>query len=273
MTAFPYSIRHLMYIILVKKDGSRIKYAWTQNAKDRAYAGTSTPTQSSTAHKPYTSYPDVNVGRWCQHDPTPLPCFVDPSGSGLELYICDSPGAKKGLSVYDLIIDGGAVFGNYDTRKDIEGSPFASHLESHILHPIAEVMSIRWADRGAPPLKPSFWPALTEMLRQAAKDREEAFKVMVCCQGGHGRSGSSMVALMMCMTSYSALEAISHLRAIHCARAIESKVQHEYLNLLATHLNRKADALEAEAVKDFKAHFLTLTNPFAAPYQKRLKGD
>ena len=82
-----------------------------------------------------------------------------------------------------------------------------------------------------------------------------------------------MVALMMCMTSYTPLEAISHLRAIHCARAIESVVQHNYLNELGGLLGRPADALEAEKVKDFKTHFLSLTNTFAAPYQARLKGE
>jgi hypothetical protein len=76
----------------------------------------------------------------------------------------------------------------------------------------------------------------------------------------------------MCLTDYTPLDALTHIRALHCARAIESKEQHAYLNTLGTYLKREPDAMDAEEVKSFKERFLSLDNPYAEPYKDRVRG-
>ena len=95
---------------------------------------------------------------------------------------------------------------------------------------------------------------------------------MINCQGGHGRSGTALTALMMVLTpTYNCADAILHLRAVHCPRAIESKEQHEYLDKLAVSLGRKGNSGELVGVANYRERFLAIKKKAAQPYQERLK--
>lgn len=289
---FPFDLSDIKGWVIKHKDGSIIRYNLIQREDQDKL--------QTTRRAPVVRYPSVGtVSRaysfsdWCSHEPWPsgadgkptaLPIF---SNGRIALYIADAPGARKVHSEYDVCIDGGNVLdvpGEHDL-KILYGDPkLSSKLDKFVTRDKSKtvtgeektrILKIRWADRCPPPVNPGFWPALYRELDSIyeAKSKTDGspLKVLTICQGGHGRSGSALVALMMCMTDYSPLDALTHIRALHCARAIESKDQHIYLNLVGRELGREENALEAEQVKSFKDRFLTLTSKWATPYHDRIK--
>jgi hypothetical protein len=280
---FPFTLSDIAGWIIKRKDGTIVKYLLTTPdtlAKDSVvrypnYAGSYTPGKSYSA--------------WCNHEPHPekdSPIF---QAEGIGIWIGDNPGAKKSQKEFDICIDGGNVLdvpGEYDLPQLYGDPTLRRKLGVHLINPpkpqadqtgATRILKLRWADRGAPPVKPAFWPALLDELR-AARDKghfgdSNPLRVMTICQGGHGRSGTAAAALIMCLSDYTPLDVLTHIRAMHCARAIESKVQHEYLNTVADLLGRKANALEAEGVASFKERLLKMTSPWAKAAQGRLKAD
>ena len=94
---------------------------------------------------------------------------------------------------------------------------------------------------------------------------------MTACVGGHGRSGTSFVCLLLNNApDYDALDAIVHVRAVHCPRAIESIFQHEYIDDVATFLGREANAKKASSINDYKAAFWASEKPTAVATRKAL---
>lgn len=260
-TAFPFQLQDLVGWVAKRKDGTAVKYVLDAYSEANATSlAKSTPRHATVSA--------VNYGgpyKWCKHNPAPEPVFVHPSGKW-ELYIADYQGARDNYKEFDWLIDGGNVVSDYDMKLVLKGDPIVARaLMKHNLLPAkskCRIVHIDWIDRAAPDLHPRFWIDLATMLKG---------RVLTCCQGGHGRSGTALVSLMMTATDYSPLDAITHLRAIHCPRAIESIVQHEYLNWLAQELDRPQDALLDSKVQDFKARFLTeMKSSFAKPYQERL---
>lgn len=277
---FPFSLDDIAAWIIRKKDGTVTRYnvvsAEAMKLSSEKSKRSSTSTSINLGYSVKKSYSD-----WCSHLPNPTdpPIF---SNGRINLFIADAPGARKAADLFDVAIDGGGVLtieGEYDLPFTYGDPKLVRALSSHVIRSQNEkketssvkILKIRWIDRGAPPVYPSFWPALLEELYKLQEKKGSPLNVLTICQGGHGRSGSALVALMMCMTDYTPLDALTHIRALHCARAIESKEQHLYLNLLAKELGRDENALEAEGVPSFKARFLAMDSPVAAPYKARVE--
>lgn len=275
---FPFALEDIKSWIIRRKDGRVVRYNLVPKGQENIVRNAKP--KSTSLVGPIRNY-SSSFSDWCNHTPSVEnpPIF---SNGKISLWIADSAGARKAHDQFDVCIDGGNVLtiaGEHDL-PNLYGDPgLANSLMSHSPRPSSKsaqsgprILKIRWMDRCPPPVYASFWPALLEqLLKLQKKHPQEPLKVLTICQGGHGRSGSALVALMMCMTDYSPLDALTHIRALHCARAIESKDQHVYLNILAEHLGREQNALEAEQVKSFKDRFLTLTSPTAAPYMDRVK--
>lgn len=263
---FPFKLEDLIAWVVRRKDGTIIKYSLVHDMP--RLPGTGGPTLVKNATPPTPSY-----SAWCKHDSTPLPVFAS---KGLELRIADSAGVKLAFNGAreDLIIDAGDVISEWSLKGLLYGN--ADELVT-ALTPWAEmappeVLKIHWADRAAPDLHPQFWIELAELLLKRAEEAEnKTYRMLINCQGGHGRSGTGLVCLMMYLSDYDALDAITHLRAVHCPRAIESKIQHDYIDQFAAYLGRNANAGEAESVKNFKERFLTLTCETSKEYRKRLE--
>lgn len=282
--SFPFELGDVIGWIIRKKDGTVIKYNLIS------------PAELSSASKPRSApkgggawrgtSKNYHFSEWCSHKPSPvadLPIF---QAKNIGLWIADAPGARSVYDQFDVAIDGGnalSVPGEYDLPLLYgNASSLITKLARHLITvaPSAQqqamktqVLKIRWADRCAPPVAPSFWPALLKQLEALAEERgatqEHPLKVLTICQGGHGRSGSALACLMMCLSSYTPLDALTHIRALHCARAIESKDQHVYLNSVAEFLGRDPDALDAEGVKSFKDRFLVV-DTFDQAYKDRV---
>jgi hypothetical protein len=300
--SFPFQLQDIKSWIIRKKDGSIIRYNFiTQDDLNK----TNERINKHTVHHGPTAWNGFAGGRggtykgtssysaWCEHKPTAgvMPIFQK---DGISLYIASASGARAVYNQFDVAIDGGnalTVPGEHDLPILYGAPELSTRLAKHIVSVKStsqytepcKILKIRWNDRCAPPLQPSFWPALLEQLKALQAKKEKAIessgsddptdlRVLTICQGGHGRSGSALAALIMCLTDYTPLDALTHVRALHCARAIESKEQHSYLNLLGTYLKREADAMDAEEVKSFKDRFLTLDNIYAEPYKERVRG-
>lgn len=270
--SFPsFLLQDINFWIIKRKDGTLVKYKLARDGVKAVTKSTSTSTSSQ---------PAFSASSWCkEHKPEVGKDYVFKSADGkVELYIADYEGAPKIYQNFDLAIDCGNIItpAKWESAKLTAGSianNFAAPLEQFVIKATKntdKVLWIEWADRAAPPVTVKFWTALAAQL-QAVGTTEKPFRVLTVCHGGHGRSGTALTALMMALSTYSPLEAITHLRAVHCPRAIESAVQHDYLNILGGYLNREKNAHDTDKVKDYKATFLAMTNPFAKEAQDRLK--
>lgn len=272
---FPHKLEDLEGWVIRYKDGTITRYVLDRVQVPGANNGT--PAFSGYNHTPARPV-NSSVGAWCAHTPDPVkdPVFETDE---VRLFIADAAGARSAKEKFDIILDGGDVVTPYEQSPILQGdkemvSKFTKHIIPYRLLP--RVLRIKWFDRQDPDLKVAFWPEMAEYLTEQGKKKlggkdGSRLNVLTVCQGGHGRSGSALTALMMCYTDYSPFEAIVHLRANHCPRAIESTIQHEYLDLLGKHLGRPMNAKETHAVTDFRATFMASKNPIAELYQGRLK--
>lgn len=266
---FPYQLSDIKYWVVKRRSGELVRYNLTDSATVKGndtsgnWKGQSTAlTKTDSKWVTQSGYAD-----WCKHDATLLPVFEAGSTS---LYICDAEGARAGKDKFDFIIDGGDVISDFYAKPKLGILSGDERLSKQLakfnlagFESSARTLKIAWGDRKAPLLHPSFWPKLASLVNG---------RVMTCCQGGHGRSGTSLVCLMMVLNpEYGPYEAICHLRTIHCPRAIESKEQHEYIDEVSLFLGREASSAKVGEVKSFKDAFLKLDCESALPYQERLE--
>lgn len=101
----------------------------------------------------------------------------------------------------------------------------------------ANVISIPWDDFSEPPLSSGFWTALIDFFKQGDK-------VTVFCQGAHGRTGTALTCMLLAANrGMSAANALAIIRKAHCASAVESASQTEYVNAVAEQYGGKGDAV------------------------------
>lgn len=267
VSTFPFKLDDLVSWTVRRTDGAVTKFSLTTIEVSKA----SEPTKSVGSAVSSGTKAGWGLASYCSHVPKAkdLPVFyLDAADrttkTPLALYV-GSVGSKAVKDSFDFVVDCGNVLTTWDLPdRTLEGDgELVKALSSHIVDvPSVRVLKVDWFDRAAPTLDPAFWPALNTHLHG---------DVMTCCQGGHGRSGTSFVCLLLCNApDYDALDAIIHLRAVHCARAIESQVQHEYINAVAEHLGRKANAKELGDVHDYKGAFMAMTKPTAMATKKML---
>jgi hypothetical protein len=258
--SFPFTLEDLTYWVVKKKDGSIIKYS---------VVGEHTPSawKSATTHTLLGSS-TYSLSDWCKHDPIGEPIFRNKK---VGLWIADASGMRAYKDKFDLTLDCGQIFSQsmIDAMNPLGGN--ANELIKELSkHHIASggdgsnrILKIDWFDRQAPPLHPQFFIDLANRIKG---------KVCTACQGGHGRSGTSLVCLMMALTpDYTPYDAICHLRALHCPRAIESTVQHQYIDWMAKVLGREENGVEVKEVKSFKDAFLAIDKASAKPFQDQLR--
>lgn len=261
---FPFALEDLQYWVVKRKDGMVVKYRVVGPEDSKGAIGGQSTYNLPAVTQSYPSTPSLSG--WCNHRPAKEAVWLAPN---FDLFIADAPGCRMDKEEFDTVIDCGDIlplsYVRNNTSLVLDGDEdLVKTLKKYGTTPgnNARCLKIDWDDRAAPPLKFDFWPALVKKLSGT---------VLTACQGGHGRSGTSLVCLMMATNpEYTPGDAIIHLRAIHCPRAIESVVQHTYINDFGKWLGRDGDVERVKGVKDFKAEFLKLTHPSCKPYQERL---
>lgn len=271
-TVFPFKLEDLKSWIVHRKDGTVTRFTLVQSTvqKGDTVQRQTTHYQSDTSAQT-SARVTSGYGSFCTHKPgdTPSAVFVKPNGDEIRLQVASVAGARATKNAFDVVVDCGDIFEPWQFRS---GGLLAG--DDELVKTLgqycttasgAKLLKIDWEDRAAPKVEPEFWVKLNEQIKG---------DVMTACIGGHGRSGSSFVCLTLVNApDYDALDAIVHLRAVHCPRAIESVVQHEYIDKVAEYLGRKANAKEAHAIHDYKAVFKASTKPTAVATRKRLGWD
>lgn len=147
----------------------------------------------------------------------------------------------------DVILPGGNT-AFYPLNKYIVGgwTPPAEALAGKIP---PNIVRFNWRDGEAPRMTHEFWEELWPLLPGTTKKPAD---ICVCCMGGHGRTGTTLAALMMASDApeiWSPKVAILTVRSKHCEQAVETNRQLVYLNALAKEWGLPEDAMEAQRVK------------------------
>lgn len=269
---FPFKLEDLVAWTVKRSDGQVIRFNLQEAAKNPDV----TAGKLTQSVRDYTSTSKVTTSHlkeWCNHTPTDTPVAeFDPGDrpEGIEhplrLYCGDAAGAKKTVEAFDFVIDGGDVISMWGrkTSKTLEGDPqLVEALAQYCVEvPHARILKLDWIDRCAPDVVPEFWVQLNKLLHG---------DVMTCCVGGHGRTGTSFCSLLLANApDYDALDALVHLRAVHCPRAIESATQHQYIDDVAKFLDREPNIAKGKEIKDYKGAFMASTRPTAVRTRKML---
>jgi hypothetical protein len=95
-------------------------------------------------------------------------------------------------------------------------------------------LRLNWPDMQAPHrgIGVDFWRAVWAKIPNNPKDTL-GNKTIVCCMGGHGRTGTCLAALLICNAGFSMPNAVNYVRLHHCTKAVESQTQIDYLRWLA----------------------------------------
>ena len=274
---FPFKLEDLVSWTIRRTDGSVAVFELSETA--RAGARSAVPTKLT---DPYWGRRDAGkqpiisitktvekLSQWCSHAPSlerPVAVFPNREGGELRLFVGDMVGAKATVQKFDFVVDGGDVIPAWDSKVGEILSGDVDLVQALRAYRSAgfytRVLKVDWADRCAPDVLPEFW---VELNKQIVGD------VMTCCQGGHGRSGTAFVCLLLANApDYDAKDAIIHLRANHCPRAIESAVQHNYIDDVARFLGREPNALEVKGITDYKAAFAKSEKPTAVKFREIL---
>ena len=161
---------------------------------------------------------------------------ADTSGHTATRYVCTHPALSPvaqlsnncrlfigaGFDVRDyrrfkLIIDCADVVDEYGGHRFPKG--YENLSEFCLTMP--PVIKLGWRDYAAPALRFQFWEKLYESLPDG--------DILLCCVGGHGRSGTALAAILIIAWNITAAKAIQTVRAHHCDSAIETAGQREYL--------------------------------------------
>jgi hypothetical protein len=286
---FPFKLDDLKAWIVHRKDGTVTKFTLVQSVSQRSDTGSAGAgtgmgggqRQHVSVYRGNDPYRDgsgqmqarltTGFAGFCTHLPDvsglPEAQFTRADGTELQLWVASVVGARGTKQDFDFVVDCGDIFEPWQMGGMLEGDvDLTSALSKYVEADRGpRLLKVDWDDRQAPKVSPEFWMEL---------NRRVSGRVMTACIGGHGRSGTSFVCLLLANApDYDALDAIVHLRAVHCPRAIESQVQHDYIDRVAAEFGRTANAKQAHTVTDYKAAFKASDRPTAVRTRKLLGWD
>lgn len=151
-----------------------------------------------------------------------------------------------------LVIDlTGAGFSSFSSapprdfvESEIEWFPVAelnALAKPMFADPPAPYVNFDWKDMSVPPVGYEFWVKLVDSLPLG--------HVIVYCQGGHGRTGTALAAMLAVTTNLSHKAIVDEVvRKVHCHKALETEAQVKYIEKLCAFRDKLAEAIETEAV-------------------------
>lgn len=145
---------------------------------------------------------------------------------GKQLFAGNGRGVNEYSGAWDLIIDlANNIWDQPKSAIKDKSSQRFRILDKHLAAPRqikSELLSLDWPDGGIIGGNLDFWIGLWDLLPP---------KTVMMCIGGHGRTGTCMIALMIAAGEdyYDALDTV---RKQHCDRAVETITQTRYLHSL-----------------------------------------
>ena len=104
----------------------------------------------------------------------------------------------------------------------IKSAPRKWAFLKKVVEPTVDEIVIDWKDYGVLAAGREFWEAFADGI---AKEK----KVLIHCDGGHGRTGTAVACLMTVALGIHGGEAIRRVREAYCREAIETKEQEQYV--------------------------------------------
>ena len=141
---------------------------------------------------------------------------------GLNFY---GAGSFRGLNAdgMDVIIDCGA---NVQQHTDL-------HHRGNPLPSPQQIIGIDWPDGGTPAFTGKNWRSLVEDLKHLkSRSDKETLHVLVCCVGGHGRTGTAL-AILAALTGVAPEDPVLYIRKEYCRKAVETRSQCRYIKKIA----------------------------------------
>ena len=264
--SFPFKLEDLKSWTIKRTDGTVTKFVLTTTPLE-APSNKGPAKAETNTHYTNRSYYN-GLSDYCKHTPGNEPIVTFHRDSPLHdvsFWIGNMGGARATEDAFNFVVDCGDILNRFHKTGTLScDHELEEALDQFVTKPPAtRVLKIDWDDRQAPPVLPQFWEELNKLLYG---------DVMTCCVGGHGRSGTAFVCLLLANApDYDALDAIVHCRAVHCPRAIESKLQHDYIDEVAKYFKREANASLASKITDYKAAFKASIKPTAIRTRLELK--
>ena len=173
---------------------------------------------------------DANESQWGQfsrHNCVHYPTLVFKLGE-TDVYAATKDClSQAGLKAHDISLVVNASLTSLNVANLVSGSKRFTDLNRYAYH--IEEVHLNWDDGSSFAGDIDFWRALYKKLVEF-----EIKAVCFCCLGGHGRTGTSIAALVLSVTSEVADNIIDTIRDNYCKEAIETKTQEDYLLDLVT---------------------------------------
>lgn len=166
------------------------------------------------------------------HEPTPVVTLEGACGK-LELWAAEirEADAFDGPRV-QLTKSNSAAYAGYDF-KHIFTAGFEPLKEYLWLPKTTLVVQLDWPDGDMPPVRFTFWYALYEHMRFNGHNT-----MQFNCLGGHGRTGTALVAMMMAVNGSKWKSALKLVRDTFCHKCVETQAQIDYLVEMEAWLQR-----------------------------------
>lgn len=144
------------------------------------------------------------------------------AGEGWGVWAGKKEDVRDSLQNYDIVMNL-----TYTSVKDVHIIPIPELAKwADYGHKFVEIQ-MDWADYGTINLPVQFWRDLVEHIK------EKKLKLLIFCQGGHGRTGTALACLFTVALGYKPAEAIQWVRKNYCHEAIETKGQEAYVLSMA----------------------------------------
>lgn len=155
------------------------------------------------------------------------------TSQGLEIYGASCYEAEEFYYKFDLIISLGVICRPKGKENQVKSVLRSIGLQKLIgkKNDDPEKLYIDWPDYSIPGLSKTFWTELSRILKKKGRDRyrrNKMYKVLVHCQGGHGRTGTALSLLGHFVEGWDE-ELIEKTRDIHCMKSVEASCQIKYI--------------------------------------------
>jgi hypothetical protein len=194
-----------------KYDSASWNNNWRWNPETKAYD----PIPGGSSYAPAKTLPPC-------HKYGPVLVFDIVHEDGTLTHIYGGAGREVDLSTVNAIIDlGGSAEPEY-TRKS-RGFPNAQNVLART--PKATYLHVSTADGGVPKAGKELWDAILQDIVL-----EKPKELLVCCIGGHGRTGIALSVLAALTGACpEPADPIAWVRAVYCKKAVETDEQIDYI--------------------------------------------
>jgi protein-tyrosine phosphatase len=174
-------------------------------------------------------------GTWEGWKPTTKVCTHRPqhviAGDGWGVWAGKRLDVRYNAADFDLVINL-----TYSSVKQTHVIPIPELQTWEDHHASFTEMLLDWPDFGVVTLPRKFWEQLI------AHVIENKMRVLVFCEGGHGRTGTAVACMMVVALDMKPDKAMEWIRKNYCFEAIESLAQEQYIRRVAATEEVKDDA-------------------------------